>query len=229
MAPKVLIVLTSHDKLGDTGKKTGWYLPEFAHPYDAFTKAGFEITVASPAGGVAPLDPSSVEMFQDDSSVCFLNNNKSLWEKTEKLSTFLGKADNFDVLFYPGGHGPVFDLSFDEQSFQLINEFWSKGKIVSAVCHGPAVFVNVKLPNGEPFVKGKHVTGFSDLEEEQVKLDKVVPFLTEAGLKKEGGIFAKAEEPWGVKIVVDGKLITGQNPASAGPIGEAIVKAVTDA
>ncbi|KAK0715551.1 DJ-1/PfpI family protein [Lasiosphaeris hirsuta] len=231
MVPKVLIVLTSHNKLGDTDRLTGWYLPEFAHPYDEFKAAGFEITVASPKGGVAPLDASSVEMFKNDpSSARFLDENTALWENTEKLESFLGKADQFDAIFYPGGHGPMFDLAIDVTSQKLIAEFASKGKVVSAVCHGPAVFVNVKTEDGEIYLKGKQVTGFSNAEEEQVQLTKEMPFLLEDRLVEiTGGKFVKADEPWGVKVVVDGKLITGQNPASAKKVGEAIVKAASAA
>ncbi|KAK3352661.1 DJ-1/PfpI family protein [Lasiosphaeria hispida] len=231
MAPKVLVVLTSHEKLGNTGRLTGWYLPEFAHPYDGFKAAGFEVTVASPKGGVAPLDAGSVEMFKNDpSSVKFLNQNKELWENTEKLESFLGKADQFDAIFYPGGHGPMFDLPIDATSQKLIVEFASKGKIVSAVCHGPAAFVNVKTEDGEYFLRGKEVTGFSNVEEDQVQLSKEMPFLLEDRLiEATGGKFVKADEPWGVKVVVDGKLITGQNPASAKRVGEAIVEALSTA
>ncbi|KAK3687709.1 DJ-1/PfpI family protein [Podospora appendiculata] len=229
MARKILIVLTSHKELGNSGKPTGWYLPELAHPYDIFKAADYEMTFASPLGGVAPLDPGSVEAFaQDASSVSFVQNHAALWENTAKLSSFLGKADEFDALFYPGGHGPMFDLAVDADSQQLIAEFVAKGKVVSAVCHGPAVFVNVALPGtGEPLLKGKEVTGFSNVEEDQAQKTEYMPFLLEDRLNEvSGGKYVKAAEPWGVKVVVDGKLITGQNPASAHGVGEAIVKAV---
>lgn len=227
MAPKILVVLTSHDQMGNTGKPTGWYLPELAHPYDVFVKAGAELAFASPKGGVAPLDPVSVDMFKDDSSVNFLNNHKNLWETTKPLSEFADAADKFDAVFYPGGHGPMFDLATDAASHKLIADFASKGKVVSAVCHGPAVFVNVKLADGTHLLKGKEVTGFSNVEEDQVQLSSAMPFMLETELDKaSGGKYVKAAEPWGEKVVVAGNVITGQNPASAHAIGEAIVKAL---
>lgn len=229
MSPKVLIVLSSHSELGNTGKKTGWYLSEFAHPYKVLHDAGVSITVASPAGGAAPLDPSSIETAKDDPvSVDFHHNNSALWEVTEKVSNFLGKADEFDAIFFPGGHGPMFDLPIDEDSQKLIAEFWDKQKVVSAVCHGPAAFVNVKLGNGQLLLKDKKVTGFSNSEEDAVGLSKAVPFLLEDKLKEAGARYEKAED-WGVKVIADGKLITGQNPASAHGIGEAIIKAIKGA
>jgi len=201
-----------------------------AHPYDEFKSANFDVIVASPAGGVAPLDPGSIEMFKEDaSSVAFLKNNKPVWEQTDKLSNYLGRADEFDAVFVPGGHGPMFDLAVDETSRKVIAEFASKGKVVAAVCHGPGAFVNVTLPNGERLLKGKQVTGFSNAEEDIMGLSQVVPFLLEDKMKQEGGKFVKAAEPWGEKVVVDGKIITGQNPASAKGVGEAIVKAVKTA
>ncbi|KAK4214285.1 class I glutamine amidotransferase-like protein [Rhypophila decipiens] len=231
MAPKILVILTSHGKLGDTGKPTGWFLPEFAHPYDEFKSAGFDVVVASPAGGNAPLDPASIEMFKEDaSSVKFLNNDKSIWEKTQKLESFVGRSDEFDAVFVPGGHGPMFDLAVDPVSQKIIAEFASKGKVVSAVCHGPAAFVNIKLPNGEHLLQGKEVTGFSNAEEDIMKLSQAMPFMLEDKLNDaSGGKFVKADEPWGEKVVVAGKVITGQNPASAKAVGEAIVKAVQGA
>jgi len=225
MAPKILVILTSHGRLGDTGKPTGWYLPEFAHPYDEFKSAGFEIVTPSPAGGVAPLDPMSVEKSKEDpSSVAFLNNPE--WQTTDKLSNYLGRADEFAAVFVPGGHGPMFDLAVAKVSQQVITEFAEKGKVVAAVCHGPGAFVNVTLAGGEHLLKGKEVTGFSNAEEDIMGLSEVVPFLLEDKLKEVGGRFVKAEEPWGEKVVVDGKLITGQNPASAKALGKAVVKAV---
>ncbi|KAL1888820.1 hypothetical protein Sste5346_009298 [Sporothrix stenoceras] len=237
MAPKILVVLSSHDKLGDTGKKTGWYLPEFAHPYDEFIEAGFDVTVASPKGGEAPLDPSSIEAFKSDpSSVNFLNNKKSVWENTEPLKTFAGDdataaktAQAYDALFYPGGHGPMYDLAFDKESHRLAAAFASAGKVVSAVCHGPAAIANVRIDNDDSkayLVSGRRVGGFTDNEEKEAQLDSVVPFLLETRLKEVGANFEKASANWGEKVVVDGNLITGQNPASAKGVGAAIVKAV---
>ncbi|KAK4458075.1 class I glutamine amidotransferase-like protein [Cladorrhinum samala] len=226
-SPKILVVLTSHDKLGDTGKPTGWYLSEFSHPHHVFDQASATLTVASPKGGAAPLDPSSVEAAkEDDVSVKFLNSQSQIWSNTSKVSEFLGKADEFDAIFYPGGHGPMYDLAVDEDSQKLIAEFWAKGKVVAAVCHGPAAFVNVKLADGKPLVDGKKLTAFSDAEEQQVGADKAVPFALETKLKEEGAKYEKAAEAWGEKVVVDGRLVTGQNPASAKGVGEAILKAL---
>ncbi|KAL9087759.1 MAG: hypothetical protein Q9165_006526 [Trypethelium subeluteriae] len=226
MAPKVLFVLTSHNKLGNLDKPTGWYLPELAHPYHVL-EPKTEIIVASPKGGEAPLDPASVEMFKDDVSVNFLNTKQSVWKNTQRLDEFVGKAKEYDAIFYVGGHGPMFDLVDNSTSQQLIREFWEAGKVVSAVCHAPAVFVNVKLSDGSGLLQGKTVTGFSTAEETQVGLMEAVPFLPEDGLNKaSGGKYVKAAEPWGEKVVVDGKLISGQNPASATGVGEAIAKAI---
>lgn len=169
-------------------------------------------------------------MFKEDpSSVRFLNDSKPIWERTQKLESYVGKSDEFAAVFVPGGHGPMFDLAFDPVSQKIIAEFASKGKVVSAVCHGPAAFVNVKLPSGENLLKGKEVTAFSNTEEEQMKLTQAVPFLLEDALREAGAKFVKAAEPWREKVVVDGKLITGQNPASAKGVGQAIVKAVNGA
>jgi putative intracellular protease/amidase len=224
--PNILFVLTSHNQLGNTGKPTGWYLPELAHPYHVLHNRA-NITVASPKGGEAPLDPSSVEAAKDDVSVNFLNNNTDVWKTTQKLSDYTGKAKDFDAIFYVGGHGPMFDLVDDPTSQQLIREFWEAGKIVAAVCHAPAVLYDVKLSDGSLLIAGKEVTAFTNAEEEQVGLSDVVPFLPENALQKaSGGKFVKASEPWGEKVVVVGKLITGQNPASATGVGEAIAKAL---
>lgn len=224
--PQVLFVLTSHNKLGSLDKPTGWYLPELAHPYHVLHNK-VDITVASPKGGEAPLDPSSVEAAKDDVSVNFLKNNEQVWKTTKKLSDFVGKADEFDAIFYVGGHGPMFDLADDPTSQKIIKEFWESNKIVSAVCHAPAVLYNVKLSDGSLLVAGKEVTGFTNAEEEQAGLTKAVPFLPEDALQKaSGGKFVKAAEPWGEKVVVVGRLITGQNPASATGVGEAIAKAL---
>jgi len=214
--------------MGDTGKPTGWYLPELAHPYEVLTKSGVELTMVSPKGGDAPLDPNSVEMFKSDPvATSFLNNHASLWQNTAKLSTYLGRADEFDAVFVPGGHGPMFDLAIDPDTQKLVAEFADKGKVVSAVCHGPAAFVNVKLGNGKHLLEGKKVTGFSNDEEEQVGLSQVVPYSLEDELKKNAAGYEKADEPWGVKVVVDGKLISGQNPASSKAVGEAVLKAIS--
>jgi len=229
MAPKVLFVVTSHGQMGNTGKPTGWYLPEFAHPYDVL-KDHVKITVASPKGGEAPLDPSSVEAFKDDKiSVNFLHKNEALWKNTEKLEKFLGHAGEFEAIFFVGGHGPMFDLNRDVTSHKLINEFYTHNKIVAAVCHGPAALTHVKLASGGYLLDGQPVTGFSNTEEDQVGLTSAMPFSLEDALDQAtGGKFVKASEPWGPKVVVarGGRLITGQNPASAAGVGQAIYDAI---
>jgi len=226
--PKVLFVLTSWNKLGDTGKPTGWYLPEFAHPYDIL-EPYTDITVASPSGGEAPLDPSSIEAFKEDKQcTSFLNDKQALWKNTEKLSAFTGRAGEFSAIFFVGGHGPMFDLATDSTSQQIIREFYEGGKIVSAVCHAPAALVNVKLSNGSYLIADQAVTGFSNDEEDMVQLSKFMPFMLETSLGQNGGKYEKASEAWGSKVVVagNGKLITGQNPASAGDIGKAVLEAI---
>jgi putative intracellular protease/amidase len=185
--------------------------------------------IVSPKGGEAPLDQSSVEAFKEDpSSVNFLKTKESVWKKTEKLSDYLGRSSEFAALFYPGGHGPMFDLATDKDSIALINEFVAAGKPVSAVCHGPIVFTNVVLPSGKHLLAGKEVTGFSNVEEDQAQMTKLMPFLLEDEIKKAGGTYKKASEPWGELVIVQdgGKFITGQNPASAKGVGEAIAKAI---
>ncbi|KAK4150601.1 class I glutamine amidotransferase-like protein [Chaetomidium leptoderma] len=233
-SPKVLVVLTSHDKLGNTGKPTGWYLSELAHPYAVLTAHNFHLTLASPSGGPAPLDPSSIDAASEDStSQTFLAEQSALWASTAPLRSFLGRADDFAAVFFPGGHGPMFDLAGDATSQALIQEFVAKGKVVAAVCHGPAALVGVKKSatsggggGGGYYLEGKKVTGFSNAEEAAVGLDGVVPFLLEDRLVEVGARFEKADEQWAAKVVVDGELITGQNPASAQGVAEAIVKAV---
>jgi len=227
--PKVLFVVTSHNKLGDTGKPTGWYLPEFAHPYEVLSSQ-CSIIVASPKGGEAPLDPSSVEAFNNDAvSSKFLKHSETLWKNTHKLSEFEGKAKEFEAIFFVGGHGPMFDLATDATSHKIIGEFYDAGKIVSAVCHGPAALAHVKVSGGKYLLEGQKVTGFSNSEEDAVGLSSTMPFMLEDALNKaSGGGFVKAEKDWGEKVVVsrEGRLITGQNPASATGVGQAIYDAI---
>ncbi|KAL1843046.1 hypothetical protein VTJ49DRAFT_3181 [Mycothermus thermophilus] len=232
-APKVLVVLTSHDKLGDTGKPTGWYLSELAHPFAVFTSHNFAITLASPQGGSAPLDPSSIDAAADDPiSRTFHSEQSALWESTVPLASLLnrGVANQFDAIFFPGGHGPMFDLAVDPVTQALVAEFVAADKVVAAVCHGPAALVGVTVGGeGTPFLRGKVVTGFSAEEEREVGADGAVPFVLEERLVElvgPEGRYEKAAEKWGEKVVVDGKLITGQNPASAKGLAEEIVKAV---
>lgn len=191
-------------------------------------KAGAELAIASPKGGVAPLDPASVEMFKSDaSSTDFLANHKAIWENTRPLSEFANAADTYDAIFVPGGHGPMYDLATDPTSIKLIASFAEKGKVVAAVCHGPAAFVNVKLSDGTHLLQGKEVTGFSNAEEDSVDLSQYMPFMLETKLNEvSGGKYVKAADPWAEKVVVAGNVITGQNPASAHKIGEEVLKAL---
>ncbi|CAG9988744.1 unnamed protein product [Clonostachys byssicola] len=226
MAPKILVVLTSHSLIESINKPTGWFLPEFSHPYDILAPKA-EIVVASPKGGVAPLDPASIEFSKsDDGAQNFYKTKSEVWEKTRPIKEFLGKADEYDALFYPGGHGPVFDLATDIESIQLIIQFLDAGKPVAAVCHGPAAFANVVGKDGNHVLKGKTVTGFTNAEEDIMQLSSAMPFLLEDALIKAGANYVKADEPWGEKVVTDGLIITGQNPASAAGVGKALATAL---
>ncbi|MBU1385889.1 MAG: type 1 glutamine amidotransferase domain-containing protein [Alphaproteobacteria bacterium] len=220
---KILMVLTSHDALGDTGKKTGFWLEEFAAPYYVLKDAGADITLASPKGGQPPLDPKSDEpdaqtdatrRFKDDAAA------KAKLASTRPLSEV--SADDFDAVFYPGGHGPLWDLAKDPASIALIEAFAKADKPVGAVCHAPAALRHVKGPDGEFLVKGRKVTGFTNGEEEGVGLTDVVPFLVEDMLIANGGRYSKGAD-WGVHVVTDGKLVTGQNPASSEGAAEALL------
>jgi putative intracellular protease/amidase len=220
---KILMVLTSHDKLGNTGRKTGFWLEEFAAPYYVFKEAGAEIILASPKGGQPPLDPKSNEPnFQTDLTRRFEADAaaKERLASTVRLDSV--KQNDFDTVFYPGGHGPMWDLAEDPNSIKLIESFVAANKPIALVCHAPGALRHVKAPSGKPLVQGKNVTGFTNTEEEAVGLTAVVPFLVEDELKAKGGIFSKTED-WGVHIVTDGRLITGQNPASSGPGAQALV------
>ncbi|ETW04730.1 hypothetical protein H310_03879 [Aphanomyces invadans] len=215
---KLLFVLTSHDKLGNTGHPTGWYLPELAHPYQ-FLVQHYDITVASPLGGVAPLDPSSKEAFAaDPDSIAFLNDPvaQHTVANTRKLSS-LSKDElvTFVGVVYPGGHGPMFDLHSDAESHRVITTVWENNGVVASVCHGPASVSAVKLSDGSYLVADKNVTGFSNAEEDAVNLTAAMPFLLEDELKQHGARYSKADNMWAEHVVVDGKLITGQNPASS--------------
>lgn len=221
----VLMVLTSHDQMGDTGHKTGFWLEEFTAPYYVFRDAGASITLASPAGGQPPVDPNSeAEGALTDSTRRFSEDadGKAALAGTVKLADV--KADDFDIVFYPGGHGPLWDLAEDANSIALIEDAVTQDKIVAAVCHAPAAFRHVKGGNGDALVSGREVTGFSNTEEDAVQLTNVVPFLVEDMLKHNGGLYSKGDD-WTPHVVVDGKLITGQNPASS----EDTAKAALDA
>ena len=220
---KILMILTSHDQLGSTGKKTGFWLEEFAAPYYVFQDAGAEIALASPKGGQPPLDPKSDEKDAQTEDTRRFRNDKTAMDAlahTTKLAEVSGEG--FDAVFYPGGHGPLWDLAEDTDSIKLIESMSAAGKTVSAVCHAPAVFRHTKAADGAPLVKGKRVTGFTNSEEEAVQLTKVVPFLVQDMLESKGGLYSKGDD-WQSYVVTDGKLITGQNPASSAAAARAVV------
>ena len=224
----VLIVLTSHDQLGDTGNKTGFWLEEFASPYYHLKDAGVSVTLASPLGGQPPLDPKSHEPdFLTDDTRRFEDDQAAQDElaKTVKLSEV--EMKKFDAVFYPGGHGPLWDLHNDRDSIALIESFIAAGKPVATVCHAPAVLLKARDKKGNPLVMGKRVTGFSNSEEAAVELTDVVPYLLEDELIAMGGLYQKVED-WNPLAVVDGLLITGQNPGSSAAVAEALVKAINN-
>ncbi len=212
---KILMILTSHDKLGDSGKKTGFWLEEFAAPYYVFRDAGAEITLASPKGGQPPLDPKSDAPDAQTAATDRFKNDvdaQAQLASTHKLSDIT--IASYDAVFYPGGHGPLWDLAEDKHSIAIIEAAIAADKPVAAVCHAPGVLKNVKAADGAPLVKGKKVAGFTNSEEEAVGLTDIVPFLVEDMLKANGGIYSKGDD-WSVYVVEDGLLITGQNPASS--------------
>jgi putative intracellular protease/amidase len=223
----VLMVLTSHDTLGDTGRKTGFWLEELAAPYYAFKAAGAQITLASPKGGQPPLDPKSNEPdFQTDDTRRFEADAQA----NEALANTVKLADvtqaDFDTVFYPGGHGPLWDLAEDKTSVSLIEAFVNAGKPVALVCHAPGVLRDVKTPAGRPLVEGKKVTGFTNTEEEGVGLTNIVPFLVEDMLKAKGGLYSQGPD-WGSYVVQDGLLITGQNPGSSFAAAQVLIAALS--
>jgi putative intracellular protease/amidase len=221
---KILIVLTSHSDLGNTGEKTGFWVEEFAAPYYVLADAGAELTIASPKGGQPPIDPKSeLPDFQTAATHRF-DKDEALKEKlahTVKLSEV--KAEDYDAVFYPGGHGPLWDLANDNNSIQLIEAFNRQQKPIAFVCHAPGVLIKVKGTDGNPLVTGKQVTGFSNSEEAAVQLTDVVPFLVEDELKKLGGTYSKGAD-WGSYVLKDGLLITGQNPASSEEAAKELLK-----
>ncbi|MGE6394269.1 type 1 glutamine amidotransferase domain-containing protein [Chryseobacterium scophthalmum] len=225
MSKKVLFVLTSHDELGNTGLKTGFWTEELAAPYYVLSDNGVEITLASPKGGLPPIDPKSEDPSSQTDATRRMDNDSVLLNKlknTNKLSEV--KNEDYDAVFYPGGHGPLWDLAEDTISQQLIVDFYSNDKPIAFVCHAPGVLKNVKI-NGDYLVKGKNVTGFTNTEEEAVQLTEVVPFLVEDMLKKNGGIYSKIED-WSPYAIVDGRLVTGQNPASSEKVAEELLKLI---
>lgn len=221
---KILMVLTSHDALGDTGRKTGFWLEEFAAPYYVFKDAGARIVLASPKGGQPPLDPKSDEAdAQSEDTERFKGDTDAQAALANTVRLDSVSAADFDAVFYPGGHGPLWDLAEDRVSIALIEAFAKADKPVAAVCHAPGVLKHVKGPDGEPLVKGRKVAGFTNTEEEGVGLTDVVPFLVEDMLKANGGLYSKGAD-WSSYVLTDGTLVTGQNPASSREAAEALLK-----
>ncbi len=223
---KILMILTSHDQLGETEHKTGFWLEEFASPYYVFKDANADITLASPEGGQPPLDPKSDEAdFQTDATRRFKEDAdaQAALANTVRLADI--SPENFDAVFYPGGHGPLWDLAEDRNSIALIESMHASGKPVAAVCHAPAVLKHAKNSDGSPLVKGKSVTGFSNTEEDAVQLTEIVPFLVEDELKARGGNYSKADD-WHPYAITDGNLITGQNPASSELAAKAVLEMI---
>lgn len=223
---KILMVLTSHNQMGDTGHKTGFWLEEFTAPYYVFRDAGAHLTLASPKGGQPPVDPNSetedaltetTRRFREDAHA------KEALASTKKLGDVT--MSEYDAVFYPGGHGPLWDLANDAKSADLLKAAWEEDKVIGAVCHAPAVFRNVEIKPGQNLVGGRTVTGFSNSEEEAVGLSQVVPFLLEDMLKEKSATYSRGDD-WAPHIVVDGKLITGQNPASSEGAAKAVVQAL---
>jgi putative intracellular protease/amidase len=212
---KILMILTSHDQLGATGRKTGFWLEELAAPYYAFKDAGAEIVLASPKGGQPPLDPKSDEpSAQTDFTTRFKADAAANVQLANTVRVDSVDQADFDTVFYPGGHGPLWDLAEDRDSIALIEAFLAANKPVAVVCHAPGVLRHVKNADGTPLVQGRQVTGFTNTEEEAVGLTEIVPFLVEDELKAQGGVFSRTDD-WGVHVVTDGLLTTGQNPASS--------------
>ena len=225
---KILMVLTSHDKLGNTGRRTGFWLEEFAAPYYMFKDAGAEIVLASPKGGQPPLDPKSNEPnFQTERTRRFEADADAQAQLATTVRLDSVMAADFDTVFYPGGHGPMWDLAEDHNSVKLLESFLSAGKTFAVVCHSSGALRHVKTPDGKLLVEGKTVTGFTNGEEEEVGLTKVVPFLVEDELMSLGATFSKVRN-WGAHTVADGQLITGQNPASSGPAAKLLIDTLNE-
>jgi putative intracellular protease/amidase len=221
---KILFVLTSHSNLGDSGEKTGFWIEEFTTPYYVLADAGAEITIASPKGGQPPVDPKSeLKDAQSASTQRFYKDNELIDKVAHSFKLQAINQEDYDAVFYPGGHGPLWDLANDKTSIKLIEAFYNHQKPIAFVCHAPAALVNVKAENGEPLVKGKHVTGFSNTEEEAAKLTNIVPFLLEDELKILGAHYYKGND-WASFVKQDGLLITGQNPASSEGVAELLLR-----
>lgn len=221
---KVLMVLTSHDKLGNTGEKTGFWLEEFAAPYFVLKDAGVDIVLASPKGGQPPLDPKSDQPdFQTDDTHRFANDTDAQKQLANTVALETVDAEDFDAVFYPGGHGPLWDLTDNADSLRLIETLYAAGKPVASVCHAPTVLINAKDKSGRYLVENKNITAFSNSEEDGVGLSQVVPFLLEDALKQRGAVYHKGED-WASFVQVDGQLITGQNPASSAETAKALLQ-----
>ena len=221
---KILIVLTSHDRLGETGQKTGFWLEELAAPYYVFKDAGVEVTLASPAGGHPPLDPKSADAgFQTDATRRFEADAQAQAELASTVRLADLRLEDFDAVFYPGGHGPLWDLAENDRSRALIEGAMAAGKPLGLVCHAPGALRHALTADGKPLVAGRHVTGFSNSEEAAVQLTAIVPFLVEDELTRLGGLYGKGPD-WSPFVQVDGTLVTGQNPASSAPVAEALLK-----
>ena len=222
----ILIVLTSHDQLGNTGQKTGFWLEELASPYYVFKEANANMTLATPNGGYPPLDPKSDEAdYQTEATERFKGDEdaQSALSSTLKLSDIV--VDNYDAVFFPGGHGPLWDLAEDPLTRILIETMYAANKPIAAVCHAPAVFRHVKTPDGSYLIEGKSVTGFSNTEEEAVQLVDIVPFLLEDELKAKGANYSKGDD-WNSYVIADGNLITGQNPASSASVAQVLLEKI---
>eukprot|EP01080_Neovahlkampfia_damariscottae_P010976 gene10976-3683_t len=223
MTKRIVIIVTNHNQIGNTGKQTGWYLPEVAHPYHVFVSNGYKVDFASPLGGPAPVDEGSVTAFSEDKvSVEFYSNKKIQDEIQNSLKISDLNAKDYDALFFAGGHGPMYDIPQHEPVQKLAANIYENKGVVGAVCHGPCGLVNIKLSNGEYLVKGKEVCGFTNAEEDAMQLSKDMPFMLEDTLVSRGGIF-KGAKNWQENVVVSERLVTGQNPASATLSGQKVV------
>ena len=225
MHKKILIVVTSHEELGNTGKKTGFYLSEVTHPYDVFTRAGYEVDFVSPKGGKAPIDGVELE---DPLNKAFLDDPEKVKQVENTLQPSQIELDQYDAIFYAGGHGTMWDFPNNQELAQIAANIYDQGGVVGAVCHGPAGLVNIKLANGEYLIKGKTVSGFTNEEEAAVELTEAVPFLLETKLKEQGAEFSKAAN-FETHVVTSDRLVTGQNPASAAGVAEQMLQLIESA
>jgi len=223
-ALKILIVVTSHGLLGDTGKPTGYYLPEVTHPAKVFLSAGLGVDIASPDGGLAPIDPNSVD-FSDPINQELWNDSKFKYKLENTIAATSVDSTQYAAILFAGGHGTMWDFPNNTNLQRLAANIYERGGVVAAVCHGPAALVNIRLENGEYLVKGKRITSFTNSEEIAVELDSVMPFPLETELKNSGGVFI-GQKDWEENVIVDERLITGQNPASAHAVGLAVVEAI---